>query len=447
MAVELNSSLDTLQWLVIAFSLAGVVVIAGGRFTDIYGKRRILIIGTMLFALSSLIAGFTNSVLLMIICRAFMGLGAALILPSSLAIVSSSFVGAQRSMALSIWICVIWLGQSIGPTQGGIYESIGGWRWIFWDNVPLSAIAVAIVLWSMKGYPEVKKEERIDYGGLITLTVTLLAAMFVLTKGNNYGWTSFVTISLIIAAIVFGIIFLIIECKHPEPLVELSLFAKRDLLGGNLVNLVCNFSFSAVLFFMALYLQSILLFSAFTTGLLLLPLTMSILIVTPIGGWLSHHFGLRWPTVIGMGLISFGLYIIMYANADTVYLNLLPGLIILGVGLGIMVTAITQASLDPAPKEQTGLASGIFKAGSMLGGTLGVAVSMSVFDYYGSIRLNALTGAKTTFTGLGGTADKVAAFVYGYKYAMGISMLFAILSIIIAIVLIRGVGARAKADH
>ena len=442
MAVELNSSLNTLQWLIIAFSLAGVVVVAGGRFTDIYGKRRILLIGTFLFALSSLVAGFSTSVLLIIICRAFMGLGAALILPASLAIVSSSFMGAQRSMALSIWIAVIWLGQALGPTQGGIYESFGNWRWIFWDNVPLAAIAAGIVLWSMKGSRDLKRVERVDFGGLITLSCSLLAFMFVLTEGNTYGWSSMATLSLLALSIVLGILFLVIEIKHPEPLVELSLFARRGLLGGNLVNLVCNFSFSAVLYFMALYMQNVLLFPPFKTGLLLLPLTLSILIVTPIGGWFSHHFSLRWPTAVGMALISYGMYLLVFANARSVYMDLLPGFIIMGVGLGLMVTAVTQASLDPAPPEQAGVASGIFKAGSMLGGTLGVAVTMSVFDYYGAIKQNELIKPNVIFKGLGGSVAQVKAFIYGYEYAMGLSMLFAIISIVLAIVLIRGVGAQ-----
>jgi len=445
MAKELNSSLNTLQWLVIAFSLAGVVVVAGGRLTDIYGKRRILLIGTFMFALSSLIAGYSSSVILIIICRAFMGLGAAFILPASLAIVSSSFIGGQRSLALSIWIAVIWLGQSIGPTQGGLYESLGNWRWIFWDNVPLSAIAAVIVLWSMKGSNSIDKKvvKHIDFGGLITLSVSLLAFMFALTLGNSYGWTSMTTLGILSIAIILGALFIIIELKHPEPLIELSLFAKRDLLGGNLVNLVCNFSFSAVLYFMALYMQSILLFSGFKTGLLLLPLTLSILIIAPLGGLVSHHFSLRWPTAIGMGLISVGMYLLFFANASSTYMDLLPGFIIMGAGLGLMITAVTQASLDPAPPEQAGVASGIFKAGSMLGGSLGVAVTMSVFDYYGALKQNALIKPNVIFNGLGGSAEKVEAFIYGYKYAMGISILFAILSIIIAIVLIKRVGSQS----
>ena len=444
-AEDLNSSLDVLQWLIIAFSLAGVVVVAGGRLTDIYGKRRILLIGTCMFAISSLIAGFSQSVLLMIVCRAFMGLGAALILPSSLAIVSSTFIGAQRSLALSIWIAVIWLGQSIGPTQGGLFQTLGHWRWIFWDNVPLSIIAALIVLWSMRGSNNVKKVTGgIDYGGLLTLSFSLLAFMFVLTMGNNHGWASASTLGVLLIAIVLGISFIIIELKHPEPLVELSLFAKRDLLGGNLVNLVCNFSFSAVLYFMALYMQNILNFSAFKTGLLLLPLTLSILIVTPLGGWFSHHFSQRWPTAIGMGFIAFGMYLVSLANANSTYMNLLPGFILMGVGLGLMVTSVTQASLDPAPPEQTGVASGIFKAGSMLGGSLGVAVTMSVFDFYGTLKQNALIKPHVNFRGLGGSAAKVEAFIYGYKYAMGISVFFAIISVILAIVLIRGAGSHRK---
>lgn len=157
------------------------------------------------------------------------------------------------------------------------------WRWIYWDNLPLSAIAVVIVLWSMKGHSEVKINERIDYGGVIFLSSSLFAFMFVLTKGDNFGWTSMVTLLILSLAIALFIVFLIIEIYHPEPLVDLSLFRKRDLLGGNLVNLLCNFTFSAVLYFMALYMQKIMDFTPFKTGLLLLPLTLLIIIVTPLG--------------------------------------------------------------------------------------------------------------------------------------------------------------------
>ncbi len=433
-AKEFDAQLDSLQWLVIGFTLAGVAVVAGGRMADIYGRRRILVIGIVLMGVSSAVAALSQSLGLLIACRALMGLGAALILPASLSIVSVSFEGAERSAALSIWIGTIWLFQALGPTVAGLVTAIGHWRWIFWDNLVFGALALVLTSWSMKGETVERIDEPFDLGGLVTLSASLLLFMVILTLWQKFS----IAINLGIAAggVFFLSVFLFIESKHPDPLVDLRLFRNAELVGGNIVNVLANFSFSAVLFFMAIYLQNVLSYSPADAGLLLLPATMTILVFTPLGAWLAHRFGLRWPTVVGMVLVTIAMYILSRISIGYQYLNILPGFVVLGCGIGLIITAITRAAVDPVEPAQSGIASGIFKAGSMLGGTLGVAASMAMFQYAGSEKAHQLFGSHFQYKGFQSSAPHHEIFLAGMSGAMWLSVALSILAVLVALFLV-----------
>ena len=306
-----------------------------------------------------MVAALSHSIGVMIACRGFMGLGAALILPASLSIVSVSFKGAERKAALSIWIATIWFFQALGPTVAGLVTSIGHWRWIFWDNLVFGVLALLAVLWSMKGERVERIDEPFDLGGLVTLSTSLLLFMLTLTLWQSFSVGA--NIGIVIGGLLFLALFLFIESKHPDPLVDLRLFRNAELVGGNAVNVLVNFSFSAVLFFMSIYLQRVLSYSPAHAGLLLLPATMTILIFTPLGAWLSHRFGLRRPTVVGMALVTIAMVILSRISMGDQYLNVLPGFIVLGCGVGLIITAITQAAIDPVEPRQAGVASGIIQ--------------------------------------------------------------------------------------
>ena len=433
-AKEFHAKLESLQWLVMGFTLAGIAVVAGGRMADIYGRRRILIIGIILLGVPSVVAALSHSIGVMIACRGFMGLGAALILPASLSIVSVSFEGAERKAALSIWIGTIWSFQALGPTVAGLVTSIGHWRWIFWDNLVFGILALLAILWSMKGERVERIDEPFDLGGLVTLSVSLLLFMLTLSLWQSFSVGA--NIGIAAGGLLFLALFLFIESKHSDPLVDLRLFRNAELVGGNAVNVLVNFSFSAVLFLMSIYLQRVLSYSPAYAGLLLLPATMTILIFTPLGAWLAHRFGLRWPTVAGMVLVTIGMVILSCISMGDQYLNVLPGFIVLGCGVGLIITAITQAAIDPVEPEQAGVASGIFKAGSMLGGTLGVAASMAVFQYVGSQKAHELLGPHFKFKEFQSASPHNEIFLAGMSGAMWLSAALSILAGLIALFLV-----------
>jgi len=434
-AKEFHARLESLQWLVMGFTLAGVAVVAGGRMAEIFGRRRILVIGILLLAIPSVVAALIDSVIVLIVCRGCMGLGAALILPASLSIVSVSFEGAERSAALSIWIGTIWLFQALGPTVGGLVTSIGHWRWIFWDNLVFGAVALALALWAMQGERVERVDEPFDLGGLITLCGGLLLFMIALTMWQQFSLGA--NIGIIAGGIVLFVVFLIIEIKHPDPLVDLKLFRNLELVGGNTVNVLANFSFSAVLFFMSIYLQRVLAYSPADAGLLLLPATVTILIFTPLGAWLSHRFGLRWPTVAGMVFVTIAMYILSRISEGDRFTDILPGFIILGFGVGLIITAITRAAVDPVEPEQAGVASGIFKAGSMLGGTLGVAASMAVFEHVARAKALAVFGPHYHYQGTETHSSHHEIFLAGMSSAMWLSVILSIVAVVVAVLLIK----------
>lgn len=441
-AREFHVTLVSLQWLAIGFTLAGVAVVAGGRMADIYGKRKILLIGIVLLAAPSVVAALSDSIGMMIVCRGVMGLGAALILPASLSIVSVSFEGAERNTALSIWIGTIWIFQALGPTFAGLVTSIGHWRWIFWDNLIFGVLAFLTVLWSMKGECVEKIEESFDLGGLVTLSSSLLLFMLTLSLWKSFSiWANALLTS---GGLLLLGMFFFIEIKHPSPLVDLRLFRNAELVGGNAVNVLVNFSFSAMLFLMSIYLQHILSYSPAEAGLLLLPATITILIFTPLGAWLANRFGLRWPTVAGMIIVTIGMVIISQVSMGDRYASILPGFIVFGGGVGLIITAITQAAIDPVEPAQAGVASGIFKAGSMLGGTLGVAASMAVFQYCTTRKAHELLGPDSKYNELQTSPSNYEIFLSGMSGAMWLSVALSILAVLIALFLIRQTGLRSR---
>lgn len=213
-AKEFHAKLASLQWLVMGFTLAGVAVVAGGRMADIYGRRRILIIGIILLGVPSVVAALSHSIGVMIACRGFMGLGAALILPASLSIVSVSFEGAERKAALSIWIATIWFFQALGPTVAWLVTSIGHWRWIFWDNLVFSVLALLVALWSMKGERVERIDEPFDLGGLVTLSTSLLLFMLTLTLWQSFSVGA--NIGIVVGGLLFLALFLFMESPHAQ---------------------------------------------------------------------------------------------------------------------------------------------------------------------------------------------------------------------------------------
>jgi EmrB/QacA subfamily drug resistance transporter len=372
----LGGSMDTLQWAVNGYYLAGALIIVGGRVADVFGRRIVFGIGTLAVMVGSIIAGLSQDTLVLIVGRVIEGVGAAAVLPSALAIVAVSFTGREKDTAVGAWIATCWGAQALGPLVGGALIDVLSWQWIFWINLPIGSAALALTWWAT---PETRRREgdsRIDLPG----AATLVAALFLI----SYGLVRTDTDGALLLGIYFGAAivllgaFVEIERHARSPLVVLSIFRRPRFDGAVLENLNANFIFGAVIFFMSLYLQVVELKSPLVAGALLLPATIPILLLNPIGTRWGRRSGPWLPTVVGMVVLAAaGLLLTDLTGA---YSQLLLPFILLGVGVGLQITPCAEVAVEDAVDAGEGVASGVYKTSSMIGGSLGVAASTAIFQ-------------------------------------------------------------------
>ncbi len=403
---DLGGSMDTLQWAVNGYFLAGAFIIVGGRVGDIYGRRLLFAIGTLLVIIGSVTAGIANATWLVILGRVIEGLGAAAILPTALAIIAVTFSGKQRDTAIAVWIAVCWGAQALGPLVGGVVIAGLGWRWIFWINLPIGIAALLITWWSTPETRDATAARSIDVPGVITLVggIFLLSAALVLA--DNLGTAAFA--GMLAGSVVLLALFVFIERRVKNPIVVLAIFKKGRYDGAVLSNLIANFVFGGVVFFMALYLQVVEGYDPLKAGLLLLPATIPILIVNPLGNWLGQRFGPAWPTAVGMLFLAVAAVLLLRLQGD--YAGLIAPFILIGIGIGLQITPCAATAVEDPGDAGEGVVSGVFKAASMIGGSLGVAVGTAVFQTDARSTLAEMLGAAKPSPE---TLDKVLAALTG----------------------------------
>jgi EmrB/QacA subfamily drug resistance transporter len=410
---ELSITMTDLQWANNAFSLAcGALVLAAGRFSDLYGRRRLLLIGLATFGGFSLLTAFLSGIGGLVTGRALMGVGAAMILPATLALIPPLFPRSEQPKAFGAWMAVAWVGQAAGPAVGGALTSLLGWRSLFWIAAPLAAGAYLVV---RRYTPESRDETArpgLDWIGLLTSAGAAFCLLYALTQGQSVGFGSPGIILLLIAAVILGVTFVFAEKYLGElasragrpsrnPLVDLTLFRARDFDGALTANLVMNIVFAGISFLLALYLQDVRGYSALVAGLLLFPSTFTILAFNPLGARASVHGGPRRPVVWGLLLLGAGTVVAGILSPTSSYLVLALGLLVLGAGLGLLSVPISDTAVAGPPPELAGTASGLFKMSSMLGGALGVALLAALAKGIGTHRAEAEAQAA------GLTADQI----------------------------------------
>ncbi len=388
-ARQLGGSMDTMQWAVNGYFLAGALIIVGGRVGDIFGRRLIFGVGTGLVIVGSIVAGIATGPGLLILGRVIEGVGAAAILPTALSTIAVIFTGKQRDTAIAAWIAVCWGAQAFGPLVGGIIVESLNWRWIFWINIPIGIAALALVWWAT---PETREEgaaRSIDVGGVITLVGSIFLLSLALVFADEVPlWQTGATLA---ASVILIVLFIIIERRVANPIVVLSIFRKRRFNGAVTANLIANFVFGGVVFFMALYLQVVENYGPLEAGLLMLPATIPILIVNPLGNWLGRRFGAAMPTAVGMALLAIAALLLLDLGGS--YTELLAPFILIGTGIGLQITPCAVAAVEDPGDAGEGVVSGVFKAASMIGGSLGVAVGTAVFQSDARRQLTELLGA------------------------------------------------------
>jgi EmrB/QacA subfamily drug resistance transporter len=413
---DLGFSETSLAWVVNAYLLTyGGFLLLGGRLGDFFGHRRLFLIGITLFTLASLACGLATSQEALVIGRGVQGLGGAIASAVSLSLMVNLFTEpGERAKAMGIFGFVASGGGSIGVLLGGILTDSLNWHWIFLVNFP---IGVAVVLLSLKLLPEAfvpMPNRRLDVAGAVTITASLMIAVYAIVNANQEGWTSLQTLGLLAVALAIFAVFLVIETSVRMPLVPLALFKLRNLAVADVVGVLWAAAMFTWFFLTALYLEQVLGYSPLQIGLAFLPgnLIMGVLSIG-LSAKLVMRYGFRAPLAVGLGLAGLGLLLFARAPVDgTFAVDVLPSMILLGLGAGMAFNPVLLAAMSDVAPEESGLASGIINTSFMMGGALGLAVLASI----AASRTNDLLAS--------GESD-AAALTGGYHVAFLVGALFA----------------------
>ena len=387
---DLHASLSSLEWTVNAYTLTfAVLLVTGGRLGDIFGRRRMFLFGVIVFALSSLAIGFAPSDTALIAFRAVQGVGAAFMMPATLSIITQAFPPHQRGTAIGTWAGVSALALAIGPVVGGFLTQQVSWRAIFFINPPIAVIAVAVTLFATRESRDETVSRTIDFPGIAAITAGLTALILALVEGNRWGWGSARIITLFAVAIIGLCAFVVIERRSASPMVDFAFFRSRSFLGANIVAFIVSFAMLAMFFFMALYLQNVLHFSPLQAGVRFLPTTLVIIVAGPLAGRLTDKIGPRPLMTGGLVVIALSLFLQSRITVHTGYLTLLPGFMLMGAGMGLVMSPMSTAAMNAVDRRKAGVASGVLSMSRMVGGTFGVAVMGALITTIGRSKIDA----------------------------------------------------------
>jgi len=420
----------SLQWVVTAYTLvfAGFLLL-GGRVGDLLGRKRFFLVGLVVFTVASFLDGIATSSGQLIGFRALQGLGAALISPAALSIISTTFAeGKERARALGVWAAIAIGGSAVGLVLGGALTQSLSWRWIFFINVP---VGILTLFAAIRIVPESKDEHEhkgYDLAGAVTVTGGLMVLVYGLAHAATNGWGSTWTVVPFVAAAVLLTLFVLIETRSAEPLVRLSIFRVRSLLTANLAMFLAFSGMFAMFFFNALYLRQALGFGALKTGLAFLPFTGGIMISAGAASGLAPKIGVRPIAAVGMVLTVVAMVLFARMPAHGSYaIDLLPGLIIGSLGMGAIFMPITLMATTGLKNEDQGLASGLFNTSQQVGGALGLAILSTVATSHTSAA--ALAEPRNP--------DSLPSIVHGWHYAFGGAAIFVALSLVVMVSLLR----------
>jgi EmrB/QacA subfamily drug resistance transporter len=388
---------EDLQWVITAYVLfTGGLLMLGGRATDLFGRRRIFLAGLSIFTLSSLASGLAPSPATLIAARAVQGLGAAMLTPGALSIVTTTYAGDQRTAALAAWGAIASAGAAVGVVLGGILTSGLGWEWVFFINVPVGVATAVGVLRVVPDARPTATGRRLDVVGAVTAVAGLVLLVYAIEGANEHGWGSARTLLLLIAAAASLTTFAAVEGRVEEPILPPSTWRNRSLVSGVGLILAATALLVAVFFLNTLYLQDILGWSALETGLAFLPLVLAIGAAANAASKLIGRTGSRNLAALGLLLVGAGgTLLILAPDVATYATDVLPGFIVIGFGVGLVFPAASIASMSEVGEETAGLASGLMATGHELGAAFGVAA------------ISAVATAASTF--VGGYADGFAA--------------------------------------
>ncbi|MEZ0245646.1 MAG: MFS transporter [Methylophilaceae bacterium] len=432
---DLGFSETSLVWVVNAYMLTfGGFLLLGGRLGDLYGHRKLFLLGLILFTGASLACGLANTPLILIVARAIQGLGGAVVSAVALSLIMNIFHEPEdRAKAMGVYGFVCAGGGSIGVLLGGLLTNALSWNWIFLVNLP---IGLAVYLLCLKLIPAGKGHahgEQLDVAGAITITVSLMLAVYAIVNGNEAGWTSVETLGLLAASIVLLAIFIAIEARISTPLMPLGLFRLRNIYTANIVAVLWAAAMFAWFFISALYMQLVLEYTPFQVGLAFLPANLIMAAFSlGISAKLVMRFGIRLPMAGGLllGAVGLALFALAPVNGNFMW-HVLPGMVLLGLGAGIAFNPMLLAAMSDVEPADSGLASGIVNTAFMMGGALGLAVLASLAAHHTGYLL---ASGDTSVVALNG----------GYQIAFAFGALFAVVAAVLGGLWLRSSGQRFK---
>jgi MFS family permease len=398
---DLSIGVSELEWVVTGYALSfAVLMLTGGKLADMFGRRRIFLIGLAIFTVSSLFCGLANGSEMLIAARVVQGAGAALMLPATLSIITATFAPAERGTALGIWAGVSAMALAIGPLIGGLITEHIGWDWIFYVNVPIGIAGIVVGRIIIRESKDTSREQRLDLPGLLTSGAAVSGAAFVL-----------------------------LELRQRLPMFDVKLFRNPTFAGANVVALLVSLAMFGVFFFISLFMQNILGYSAVRAGAAFLPMTLLIIVVAPLAGRASDRLGSRWLMTCGLVLLGCSLLVFAQLQPDSSYLALLPAMILGGIGMAVTMTPMTAAAMSAVPVDKAGVGSGMLNTFRQVGGALGIAVMGAIL-------------ASGSQSALADGANPVDAFMNGLHHALYVAAVIAFTGSLVAAVTIRSHARR-----
>jgi EmrB/QacA subfamily drug resistance transporter len=437
---DLNFSQESLQWVITAYAIFfGGVLLLGGRLADLLGRRRLFMIGLLLFTVFSLLDGLSWSAGSLITFRSLQGLGAALLSPAALSILTTTFrEGRERNLALGIWGAASGSGGAAGVLLGGALTSSLSWSWIFFINVPAGALVLAVSPWLLDESRADLQHRYFDFAGAASITSGLMVLVYAMTRATQHGWATGTTIGLLAASAVLIVGFLVIEARSKAPLLPMRIFRLRTLAASNASALLMGAAIFSQFFLLTLYMQQVLHYSALKTGVAYIALTVTIVSFSAAGQAAVTRFGIRPILTAGLVLSAVALVLFAQLPVDGHYWpDLFPPFLLSGVGLALAFVPMSIGGLTGVSEADAGIASGLINTTQQIGGAIGVAVATTVATTFTNHFVSSHAGASA----LGG-----AALTHGFEIAFYVLAALALLGALVAALMVESKARTLEDD-
>jgi EmrB/QacA subfamily drug resistance transporter len=438
---DLGFSQESLQWVITAYAIFfGGVLLLGGRLADLLGRRRMFMIGLALFTVSSLLDGLAWSEGSLITFRALQGLGAALVSPAALSILTTTFrEGRERNLALGIWGAASGSGGAAGVLLGGALTSALSWSWIFFINIPFGILVLAVTPWLLQESRAGLRHRHFDFAGAASITSGLMLLVYAMTHAAQHGWATAETVGLLAASAALIVAFIVIELRSKAPLLPLGIFRLRTLAASNVAGLLTGGAIFSQFFLLTLYMQQVLHYSALKTGVAYIALTLAIIVFAGVAQALVTRLGIRRTLPLGMGLATVALVLFARLPVHGHYFwDLFPAFVVSGVGLAMAFVPTSIGALAGVRQRDAGIASGLINTTQQIGGAIGVAIVTTVATTYTTRFVSAHPGA---------TALSGPALTHGFEIAFYVLAGLAGLGAILAAVMVESEPRLAEVEE